>query len=209
MNQVLNIVSVDNYEQIVNNVDYAAFKCTHASTDKELTVLVTKNLLRKKGIGSSEFDYMSDTRLILKDSVDLKTGEITSPEEQIRRVVDGDQLVRNGVPQFRPDGTEMKYELIFVNSVTGDILKGDLLKAETQRSSDNTKAAVLIRKEEARFLAAQQRRAEARALGIAPAKDSAEKTEEKPSETPKDAGTPEKSPEVITLNVDTPEAAPF
>ena len=204
MNQVLNIVSVDNYEQVINNVSYAAFKCTHTSTDKELTVLVTENLLRRKGLDSSAYDYMADTKLILKDSVDLKTGEITSPEEQIRRIVDGDQLVRNGVPQFRPDGSEMKYELIFVNSVTGDILKGDLLKAETQRSSDNTKAAVLIRKEEARFLAAQQRRAEARALGIAPAA----KDEEKSPEVPPVAET--KAPEVITLEVPAAEeTAPF
>lgn len=204
MNQVLNIVSVDNYEQVINNVNYAAFKCTHASTDKELTVLVTENLLRRKGLDSSAYDYMADTKLILKDSVDLKTGEITSPEEQIRRIVDGDQLVRNGVPQFRPDGSEMKYELIFMNSITGDILKGDLLKAESQRSSDNTKAAVLIRKEEARFLAAQQRRAEARALGIAPAAKDEEKSEEKApvAET--------KAPEVITLEVPAAEeAAPF
>ena len=207
MNQVLNIVSVDNYEQVINNVSYAAFKCTHTSTDKELTVLVTENLLRRKGLDSSAYDYMADTKLILKDSVDLKTGEITSPEEQIRRIVDGDQLVRNGVPQFRPDGSEMKYELIFMNSITGDILKGDLLKAESQRSSDNTKAAIALKKDEARMLAQIAKRAEARALGIAPAAVD-QKPEEKSPEVPPVAET--KAPEVITLEVPAAEeTAPF
>jgi hypothetical protein len=96
----------------------------------------------------------------------------------------------------------MKYELIFLNSITGDILKGDLLKAENRRSSDGVKAAIALKKDEARILAQIAKRAEARALGIAPTpteEKSVEKSEEKSEEKAPVAET--KAPEVITLEV--------
>lgn len=194
MNQVLNVVSVDNYEQIINNVSYAAFNCSHPSSDKNFKVLVTENLLRRKGIDSSCYDYMSDTKLILKDSVDLKTGEITSPETQIQRIVDEEQVVRNGVPAFRADGTPIRYELIFLNSVTGDIVKGDLLKAENRRSADGTKAELAMKKEENRALDAARKRSERILLGLKPVAE----TEAPKAET--EAPKAEKATPVVEMN---------
>jgi hypothetical protein len=134
--QKLTIVSVDNYSQLFGNTEYAVFTCT-TSENKTIPVAVTHNLLERRGVNINLLDSLVTSTILVNDDVDSRTGEITSADERVNRIING---------TFINERTGRPVSLLTVNSANGGLLKAELYTAETKDLASSIQAKVQTEK---------------------------------------------------------------
>lgn len=161
-NQNLKLVNVDNVSQTFGQTDYVVFNAE--TTDKHpIAVAITHNALRKTGVDIMLVDSLVGSTVIIKDSVDNRTGLVLTAEEKVNRIVNGEINPNSGKP----------FSIVLCNALDCSILKSEIYLAETKDLASSISAKVVIEKEKERKLLAMKRASD-RLRGIL-----APKTEEK------------------------------
>lgn len=140
----LKILSIDRYAQQFGTQEYAMYKM-ETPNSLQIVVGISHNMLNQSGIGSALYDSLVGSTLIVKDDVDLRTGEIR--KDALKRVSD--------VETRQP-----KSSVLLVNSSNAELLKSDGLRSECVDYSVRVDANVKVEKDRQRLLERTRRRLE-------------------------------------------------
>lgn len=91
----LTVIEIDNYSQRFGTSDYAMFLC-ETESNQSVTVGVSHTSLTASGISLNYLDPLKGSTLIVRDTVDRRSGEMNSVTERIQGIVDGTILNKNG-----------------------------------------------------------------------------------------------------------------
>lgn len=142
----LKLVSVDNANQTFGQTDYAVVNAETA--DKQpIVVAVTHNALTRAGINLSLLDSLTGSTIVVKDDKDIRTGELSTGESKVDRVINQEMNPYTGRP----------YQIVLLNSGNCSILKSDLYLAENKDLASSISAKVVIEKEKERKLLSAKR----------------------------------------------------
>lgn len=146
----LTVLSVENFSQQFGTTDYAVFTCSTPSNEN-IQVAVTHNLLERRGVDIPLLDNFVSSTLLVNDDIDSRTGELTSAEDRVQRVLDGSFInPRTGKP----------ITLLTMNSANGSLIKSDVYKATTTDLTSSTNAKVKVIKDEKKKMEGALRLAE-------------------------------------------------
>lgn len=140
----LKILSIDRYAQVFGSQEYAMYRM-ETPNNLQIVVGISHNMLNQSGIGSALYDSLVGSTLIVKDDVDLRTGEIR--KDALKRVSD--------VETRQP-----KSSVLLVNSSNAELLKSDGLRSECVDYSVRVDANVKVEKDRQRLLERTRRRLE-------------------------------------------------
>jgi hypothetical protein len=149
-NAKLTITSVDNFSQQFGNTDYAVFTCQTENQDF-ITVAVSHNALRSRGINTELLDSLVSSILVAQDDTDVRTGLVTSGQDRVDGIVNGTLLNPN---------TGKAATLLLFNKANCSIIKSDVYVAEMKDLASATQAKIDLEKTKERKLEQQKRNAE-------------------------------------------------
>jgi len=146
----LTVLSVENFSQQLGITDYAVFSCSTVNNEP-IQVAVTHNLLERRGVDIPMLDSFVNSILLVNDDTDSRTGEFTSAEERVQRVIDGTFInPRTGKP----------ISLLTINSANGGLIKSENYTVATTDLTSSTNAKVKVIKDEKKKLAGSARLAD-------------------------------------------------
>jgi len=155
---VLTLLELDNVSSIFGKSEYAMFSAQTQDNDI-VRCGVTYNLLTRLGFGTDNLDSLVGCQIRTKAFTDNRTGELSNPEDQIQKVLDGDST------------------LVLFNSLNATIVKSDLFKIEQKEMISSTNAKAKIEKEkEAKAVAMQRALDRLRARALAEQQKAVEKS---------------------------------
>jgi hypothetical protein len=144
-NAKLKVVKIDRHTQTFGNgqQEYAVYQC-ETSNKEIIPVGVSHNMLTSNGIGSALYDAVVGSTLVIKDDVDIRSGEMRSDAfDRIQAVV-----------EKRPKRT-----ILLINNSNAEIIKQDTLRDECVDYSIRVDSIVKVEKERARKLERSRQRA--------------------------------------------------
>jgi hypothetical protein len=144
-NAKLKVVKIDRHTQTFGNgqQEYAVYQC-ETSNKEIIPVGVSHNMLTSNGIGSALYDAVVGSTLIIKDDVDIRSGEMRSDAfDRIQAVV-----------EKRPKRT-----ILLINNSNAEIIKQDTLRDECVDYSIRVDSIVKVEKDRARKLERSRQRA--------------------------------------------------
>jgi len=151
-NAKLKVVSVDNFEQTFGKSDYAMLSCLTESNE-ELTVGVTHNALKSRGINLSLLDNLVGCTVVATDNTDLNTGIVTSGFDKVQGILDGTAI--NDNPRSPNFGNPIT--ILLLNRSNCTIQKSDILIAETKDLDSLTQSKVIMEVKKEKALATSKR----------------------------------------------------
>jgi hypothetical protein len=172
-NAKLKVVKIDRHSQTFGNgqQEYAVYQC-ETSNKEIIPVGVSHNMLTANGIGSALYDAVVGSTLVIKDDVDIRTGEMRSDAfDRIQAVV-----------EKRPKRT-----ILLINNSNAEVIKTEALRDECVDYSIRVDSIVKVEKDRARKLERSRQRAaqlEQELLNSAPTPSSSDEditTEETPA----------------------------
>lgn len=91
----LTVINIDNYSQNFGNSGYAMFLC-ETESNQSVTVGVSHTALTASGISLNYLDPLIGSNIIVRDTVNRRTGEMNAVTERIQGIVDGTILSKSG-----------------------------------------------------------------------------------------------------------------
>lgn len=157
----LQILSVDNFSQMLGSTDYAVFTCMTDSKET-ISVAVTHNALTSRAINIELLDNLVGSTIVANDSVDLD-GVVTSGVERVQGIVDG---------SFINERTGKAATLLTLNRSNCSIIKSETYIAETKDLIGITNAKLKSEEKRQRRLDALKRAAERRQTALVAVEES-------------------------------------